>query len=334
MVQILHQSGPQKKAFAFRTICIRTRTMQHFDRAIDLPPEAKGCVVVIGNFDGVHRGHQALLARARETASALGRPLGVLTFEPHPRALFRADEPPSRITPAAMKAWRLQKAGADFVFSLPFDWDFASQSAADFIRAILLHGLGAAHIVVGFDFRFGQMRQGTPQMIEAAGLPVTVIEEVMIDSAGDLCSSRIRQLLRHGDIAQANDLLGWDWEIWGEVFKGDQRGRGLGYPTANIRLEDGIHPAYGVYAALVWVEGENLWRKGATNIGIRPMFTVPVAQVETYIFDFDAEIYGKVLRVKPIKRLRSEAKFASLDDLIAQMEIDCAQAREVLQNLA
>jgi riboflavin kinase / FMN adenylyltransferase len=307
--------------------------MQYFDSYLNLPPDVQGCVLVIGNFDGVHRGHQALLAHGRKIAQSQGRQLGVLTFEPHPKALFRADEPPSRITPAAMKAWRLKKCGVDVVFSLPFDWDFASQSAGDFIQNILIQGIGAAHVVVGYDFRFGQMRKGTQETIMNAGIPVTVVEEVKIDTHGDLCSSRIRQLLRHGEILEANQLLGWDWEIWGEVFKGDQRGRELGYPTANIRLEDVIHPAYGIYAAWAQIEGDERWYMAATNIGIRPMFTVPVAQVETFIFDFDREIYGKVLRVKPVARLRSEAKFNSVEDLIVQMEIDCAQARKVLSAL-
>lgn len=305
--------------------------MKIFEFFHNAPAEAHDCVLVIGNFDGVHRGHQALLERGAEIARAQGKALGVLTFEPHPRALFRSDEPPSRITPATIKAWRLKIQGVDFLFSLPFDWDFASQSAGDFIQNVLINGIRAAHIVVGFDFRFGQMRKGTPQMIRDAGIDITVVEEVMIDTHGDLCSSRIRQLLRHGEIEQANSLLGWDWEIWGEVFKGDQRGRQLGYPTANIRLEDGIHPAYGVYAAYANVEGEQEWRMAATNIGIRPMFTVPVAQVETYIFDYNTEIYGKILRVKPVSRLRSEAKFNTLDELIYQMNADCAQARVVLK---
>ncbi len=307
--------------------------MQYFETVQNLPADVQGFVVVVGNFDGVHRGHQALLARGRQIADDMGKKLAVLTFEPHPRALFRADEPPSRITPAAMKAWRLKKNGVDCVFSLPFDWDFASQSAGDFVQNILITGLRAEHIVVGFDFRFGQMRKGTAETIINAGIPVTVVEEVKIDTQGDLCSSRIRQLLRQGDIAHANELLGWEWEIWGQVFKGDQRGRGIGYPTANIRLEDGIHPAYGVYAAYVKVEGEESWRMGATNIGIRPMFTVPVAQVETFIFDFDQEIYGKVLRVKPVKRLRSEAKFHSIEELVEQMNVDCLQARSILSAL-
>lgn len=309
-------------------------SMRIYQNLNDVPGAAKGCVLVIGNFDGIHRGHQALLARAKVIAQEKGCAMGVLTFEPHPRTLFRPDEPPSRITPFALKAERLEQCGADYLFSLPFDWDFASQSAQDFIDKILIEGLGAAHVVVGFDFRFGQLRVGTPEMIEAEGIPVSVIEEITFEEKDiDISSSRVRQFLRRGEIDLANRILGWPWEIRGIVFKGDQRGRELGYPTANMRLEDGIHPAYGIYAVQVQIEGENEWRMGATNIGIRPMFEVNIAQVETYIFDFTGDLYGKTLRVRPVKRLRGEAKFKSLEALVAQMEKDCVQAREILQKV-
>ena len=289
-----------------------------------------GGVIAIGNFDGVHCGHQALLSKAKAIATQKGLPLSVLTFEPHPRRLFRPDEPPSRITPPDVKHWRLQECGIERLFSLPFDWDFASQSAETFIDDILKKGVDARHVVVGADFRFGQLRKGAPSDIEAAGIPVTTIEKLAGHDNQVISSSRIRQALRAGDLDLANKLLGWEWEIRGTVIKGDQRGRELGYPTANVNLHETVHPAYGVYAALVQVEGEDEWRPAATNIGIRPMFEVPVAQIESFIFDFDREIYGKILRTRPVKRLRSEAKFNSLDELIAQMDKDCQQAREIL----
>ncbi|MGH1456710.1 MAG: bifunctional riboflavin kinase/FAD synthetase [Alphaproteobacteria bacterium] len=308
--------------------------MQYFEDYKTLPQNAKDAVIVIGNFDGVHLGHQALLTRARDLANALGKSLGVLTFEPHPRRLFHPDELPNRITPMALKAERLAASGVDILYALPFNWDFASQSAADFVQHILIDGLNAAHIIVGFDFKFGQLRQGTPDTIEAAGLDVTVVDEVTGKAGEDLSSSRVRQLIRHGKIEEANAVLGWGWELRGEVFKGDQRGRELGYPTANMKLEDHIHPAYGVYACFARLEGESDWVMGATNIGIRPMFEVPLAQVETFIFDFNREIYGKTLCVRPIQYLRGEAKFNSLDDLIVQMEKDCAISRKILNKIS
>ncbi|MGH1398947.1 MAG: bifunctional riboflavin kinase/FAD synthetase [Alphaproteobacteria bacterium] len=294
-----------------------------------IPATAKNAVIVIGNFDGVHRGHQEILKRAKSIADDLGKPLGVLTFEPHPRRLFRPDDPPFRITPESLKAERLQNSGVDILFSLQFNWDFASQSAEDFIQKIIKDGLAPAHIIVGYDFYFGQLRKGQPKDFAAAGIETTIIEEIA-EHDEKLSSSRIRAALRHGKILEANALLGWDWEIRGEVIGGDQRGRELGYPTANVALGNTAHPAYGVYATLARIEGETEWRASATNIGIRPMFEAPEALVETYIFDFDEQIYGKTLHIKPIERLRGEAKFDSLDDLITQIEKDCEQARAIL----
>jgi len=303
--------------------------MQVFTDIADISENMRGAVVAIGNFDGVHRGHQAVLAQARDIAEQHGVPFGILTFEPHPRALFRPDEPPFRITPFAVKMDRLRGAGLDFVCSLPFDWDFASQSAADFIQNIIKDGLAPAHLVVGYDFCFGQLRKGKAEDFPAAGIETTIIPEIA-ERGEKLSSSAVRQALRQGRLSDANAVLGWQWEMRGAIVKGDQRGRELGYPTANVPLGDGVHPAYGIYATMVQIEGEDEWRPSATNIGIRPMFEVPVAQVESFIFDFDRDIYGKILRVRPVKRLRGEAKFNSLDELITQMEKDCTQAREIL----
>lgn len=305
--------------------------MQVFEIYQNISSNFLDAVIVIGNFDGVHRGHQKLLSIAKERATAMSAPLGVLTFEPHPHRLFRPDEPPSRITPMALKHERLQAAGVDVVFSVPFDWDFASQSAADFIQKILKDGVKPAHVFVGFDFCFGQLRKGTPEDIQASGIPTTIVQKICDGDNEKLSSSAIRQAIRHGEMDKANAILGWDWEIRGEIVKGDQRGRELGYPTANVKLGDTIHPAYGVYATMVRIEGEKEWRPSATNIGIRPMFEIPTAQVESFIFDFDQEIYGKILHTRPVKRLRGEAKFDSLEALIAQMAKDCEKALGILQ---
>ena len=279
----------------------------------------------------MHKGHRILLGRARTEAESLECPMAVLTFEPHPRKLFRPDDPPFRITPSILKLEKLKEAGVDFVFELGFDWDFASQSAEDFIQHILKDALGAAHVVVGYDFCFGQLRKGTPPMIKTSGIPTTILDKVCDDGDSALSSSRVRTALRHGKIDEANNILGWEWEIRGEVTKGDQRGRELGYPTANVALGDAVHPAYGVYATLVRIEGEEKWHPSATNIGIRPMFEVSTAQVESFIFNFEREIYGQTLCIRPVQKLRGEAKFNSLEELIAQMDKDCAQAKEILK---
>ena len=305
--------------------------MQIIENYRHIAPEHQNAVLVIGNFDGVHRGHQALLDQARALADEHNTIVSVLTFEPHPRSLFRPDEPAFRITSPEIKARRLEEEGIDLLFSLPFGWDFASQSAETFVRDILVEGLKPAHVIVGYDFRFGQMRKGTPETIKGAGLPVTIIDEIG-DEGGKYSSSTIRQHLRHGHIAQANALLGWDWFIEGTVRKGDRRGHAIGYPTANFPLGDSIHPAYGVYAAHVQIEGEEAWMRAAINIGIRPMFEIAEAQMEAYILDFDRDIYGKILRVRPVQFLRGEAKFDSVEALVAQMDEDCTQAREILKS--
>lgn len=304
--------------------------MNIFERYKDLPEEALGGVLVIGNFDGVHKGHQTLLARAADLAKDKGTHVSVLTFEPHPRRLFRPDDPPFRITPAALKADRLAACGVTNLFGIGFDWDFASQSAQTFIKDVLLEGIAPVHVVVGYDFRFGQMRKGEPKDIEAAGLALTVVDEVADEGGAEISSSMVRKALRYGDVDKANDILGWNWEVRGAVIKGDQRGRELGYPTANFPLDEIVHPAYGVYAARVQIEGEEGWRLAAINIGIKPMFEVEHADMECHILDFSEDIYGKTIRVQPVKFLRGEAKFNSVEELITQMDADCKQAREIL----
>ncbi len=294
----------------------------------------RGAVLAIGNFDGLHRGHAALIDATKKLARRLGRPAAVMTFEPHPRRLFRPDDPPFRITPAAVKARRLAASGIDLLYALPFTWDFASLSAQQFADDILKKGLAPAAIIVGSDFRFGQLRKGTPALLQQAGFDVTVLEKVADEDGAIISSSTIRQALQTGAIDLAADLLGWPWEIEGVVQKGDQRGRALGYPTANIALDETLHPAYGIYASLVRLrdEGER-WYKAATNIGIRPMFEVKVGQVESHIFDFDRDIYGQTLIVRPVARLRGEAKFDTLAALTAQMAEDCRQARALLSTV-
>jgi riboflavin kinase/FMN adenylyltransferase len=306
--------------------------MRVFETLEAFPPELKGGVLAIGNFDGVHKGHRALLAAAKEKAE--GKPFGVLTFEPHPRKLFRPDDPPFRLTPKNLKHRLLAQCGVDFVLSLPFDWDFASQSAEDFVQHILRNTLAPSLVITGEDFRFGQLRKGSLETIRVAGIE-TFLFGVRTDAEGEkFASTAIRQALRQGEIETANALLGWEWEIEGSIFRGDRRGHELGYPTANVLLKDTLHPAYGVYATFVQIEGEEEWRMAATNIGIRPMFELKEGQVEAHILDFeDRDIYGRMLCIKPVKRLRGEAKFPSLEALIEQIEADCVQTRKILSLL-
>jgi riboflavin kinase/FMN adenylyltransferase len=309
--------------------------MKVFNTYKNIPAEFKNHVVAIGNFDGIHLGHQKLLSLAKQKAKELNTKAAILTFEPHPRKLFRPDDPPFRITPPAVKLKQFEKHEIDCVFSINFDWEFASQSPNALIEHVSKKEIEPAHIIVGYDFCFGQLRKGTTETLKQAGLSITAIDKITENTNPEnaLSSSNVRAALRHGKIEQANKYLGWEWYAEGIIIKGDQRGRELGYPTANVALLETLHPGYGVYAAFVQIveDGESsAWLPSATNIGIRPMFKIPTAQIEAHILDFDRDIYDHTLRIKPVKKLRGEARFDNIEDLIQQMEKDCDKARNLL----
>ena len=288
------------------------------------------CILAIGNFDGVHRGHAALLAHAREIAGRM--PLHALTFEPHPRQFFKPDGAPFRITPRDQKIRRL-KALTDDIRVLDFNAGLAAMSAASFIDDIVIRGMNAAHVVVGQDFHFGHGRTGNVATLKSDGRFDVTPVMLVADDLAVISSTRIRQALHDGNIVDANAMLGWDWAIEGTVVHGDKRGREIGFPTANIWLDDTVSPAHGVYAVLVDT-GDGVWRPGAANIGLRPMFVLPKPLLEVYLLDFDGDLYGKTLAVRPVRFLRSEAKYEGLDALRSQIAKDCAQARDILKSPA
>ena len=295
-----------------------------------IPDSACDTLVVIGNFDGVHKGHQALFDCARERARELDKAFAVLTFEPHPKRFFMPDTPPFRITPHLVKQRQLAGLGADYVFEMTFDKALARMSPQDFIDDILISRLKVAEVFVGHDFRFGHKRKGSAATLQDSPIPTTVIEQVGDEGDSVYASSRVRELLAAGDIETANAILGWNWEIEGVVTHGDKRGRELGYPTANLQLGETIHPAYGVYAGRVCIAEDNHWRPAALNIGIRPMFHVATGLVEAYLLDFDGDLYERTLRVQPVAKIRDEINFDSLDALKARMAEDCRQAEAIL----
>lgn len=309
----------------------------HIQTVDDLLP-ASGCTLVIGNFDGVHRGHQALLAQAR--AQRPGHRVVVLTFEPHPREFFAQSRnqptPAFRLTLAMQKEKLLRAYGADQVVMLGFDATLSQLSAQDFIRRVIVDGLGAAHVCVGEDFAFGAGRAGTLETLRTEGalygFEVTALAPVRDEQGAVLSSSRVRVALAAGDLAQAEALLGHSWCVSAVVIKGDQRGRTLGFPTANQDLSRLQLPPYGIYAVRVRIEGEEGWRDGVANLGIRPMFEVASPLLETFIFDFTGDLYGKIVDVQVVDFIRGEAKFDSLDSLMAQMKQDCLAARAVLKS--
>jgi len=297
-------------------------------------PEDRGASAAIGNFDGVHRGHRHVIDLARR----VGAPLGVVTFEPHPREFFAPDAPPFRLMSAEARAHRLEKLGVDILAELPFDARLSALSAEEFARDILARGLGLSHVVVGADFCFGKGRVGTADMLRdfgaRYGFDVT-IAELLTAEDGAVSSTAIRTALADGRPRDAAAMLDHWHRIEGPVLHGDKRGRDLGYPTANMALE-GLHvPRLGVYAVLVDVlDGSHAGTyRGVANLGIRPMFERATPNLETYLFDFTGDLYGCHLSVGLIEWLRGEVKFDGLDALVAQMDRDSAAARKALDRL-
>jgi riboflavin kinase / FMN adenylyltransferase len=296
----------------------------------------KGAVIAIGNFDGLHRGHRAVIAEAKRIAADGGVPFGILTFEPHPRSVFVPNGPPFRLTPFRAKTRLIEEAGTDVLFTLRFDRSFAAKSAQDFVADLLAARLGTRHIVVGQDFTFGRGRGGNPSLLRemgaALGFGVTVLEPVG-DAGGKVASaSRIRDHLASGRPRAAAALLGRNWEIEGRVQRGDRRGRELGFPTANLAIANYLHPAPGVYAVRAGVNenGTLTWYDGVANFGNRPTFAGQDWRFETHLFDFAGDLYGRHLRVAVVEFIRPDAKFAGIDALVAAMREDAKQARAIL----
>jgi riboflavin kinase/FMN adenylyltransferase len=301
----------------------------------EVEPEMRGAVVALGNFDGVHKGHQAVVAAARARATELGVPLGVVSFEPHPRSFFNPGAPEFRLTPLPSKARALGRLGVDFLAALPFDAAMANMLAQDFVTDVLVHGLGIVHVVIGFDFCFGRGRAGNAEVLawmgEMEGFGLTVVEPQTHD--GEVYSSTlIRRLLADGKPRQAARLMGHWWHIEGPVLPGDQRGRTIGFPTANIALEGYLHPALGVYAVRAEVDGRTFG--GVANFGKRPTFDKKDVLLEVHLFDYSGDLYGKTMVVSFIEFLRPERKFAGLDELKAQIAADGAKARGILADPA
>ena len=294
-----------------------------------VPDSARGFSVALGNFDGVHAGHRAVI----EGAVAAGGKLGVATFEPPPRQFFRPDDPPFRIYRPARRNARLMELGAAAVFELPFNADMAAMTDEAFARDVLKDGIGASHVTVGFDFRFGRGRMGDAGRLaslgRALGFGVTIIEK--IEALGAKASSTaIREALIAGEPEKAAEILGHDWVVDGVVEHGEKRGRTIGFPTANLHLGDLIHPRHGVYAVRARLAGDSDWRDGVANFGRTPTTGIRDPLLETFIFDFDGDIYGQQLEVALVRYLRPELKFDSLDEMVVQMNKDVVAAKHHL----
>jgi riboflavin kinase/FMN adenylyltransferase len=311
--------------------------MRIFRHYTDLPEDARGCVVAIGNFDGLHKGHQVVIREAGAKARAQGKPWAVMTFEPHPDSLFKPNAAPFRLTTMRTKAHMIESLGVDELLVQHFDLDFAGLTAEAFVDEVIVKGLGASHVVSGYDFQFGKKRQGDCDTLlhmgRARGFGFTAVPKVVDEQGIVYSSTRVREYLQAGDVQGARHVLGRPFELEGRIEHGDARGRKLGFPTANMHLGDFLRPATGVYAIRAGLdEGlETAWIDGVANFGRRPTFHAEDDVVlEAHLFDFSGDLYGKHLRVQLVERLRDERKFDGLDALKAQIAKDCEKAREIL----
>jgi riboflavin kinase/FMN adenylyltransferase len=307
----------------------------------EVPEALRGAVVAIGNFDGVHRGHQKLLDITRAKATELGRPWGIVTFEPHPRTYFKPGEPVFRLTPPAIKARLMAALGASFTVVLDFNRELSTLEPEAFVTHHLVQRLGVAHVVTGYDFHFGKGRKGSPATMTeqgtAHGFGVTIVEQVTDDgdAHSPFSSSAIRQALRHGHVTDAARELGYHWTVMGTVVRGDQRGRTIGFPTLNIVLDPGTDPFRGIYAVRVRdaaIKGNIAW-PGAGYFGDRPTFDTGRTFLEVYLIGFEGDLYDREVMVEFIDLIRPDKRFDSIAALVGQMKDDCADAIARLDNL-
>lgn len=307
--------------------------MRRLDGGAVAPAELAGGVVALGNFDGFHLGHQAVVGRAVARAKAEGRPALVATFDPHPVRHFKPDAAPFRLTTLEQRERLFAEAGADAMVVFRFDVELASLDARAFVAERLTGRLRVGGVVTGADFTFGRGRSGNVQVLHAlgeeAGFSVETVGPVTLDGA-PVSSSRIREALRAGDPVAAAGLLTRPFAIEGLVQHGDKLGRTIGYPTANIDLGKYLRPRYGVYAVRGRLADGRLL-DGAANIGVRPMFDPPKELLEVFFFDWSGDLYGQCVEVELIAYLRPEAKFDALDAMVRQMDTDCARARDILR---
>jgi riboflavin kinase / FMN adenylyltransferase len=301
---------------------------------LDAPPPAgalRGAVVAMGNFEGLHRGHRAVIAAAVGRARALGCPAAVLTFEPHPRAFFKPDEPLFRLTDESAKLRLFAATALDGAIVMRFDGALAALDPAAFIKRVLIDRFAVAGVAVGFDFHFGKARMGTPAYLEEEGgrlgFHVDVVP-ALLDGGRRISSGAVRNALAAGRPDEAADLLGYPWFVTGDVVHGDRRGRDLGYPTANLRLDPGCGLRHGIYAVRVELDGRRF--DGVASFGRRPMFDTGVVLLEVFLFDFSGDLYGRTLDVAVIAWIRPEFKFETVEDLIRRMGEDCRIAHMAL----
>lgn len=308
--------------------------MRSFNRYTDLPDEVRGAVIALGNFDGLHRGHQAVIEQVRDIATQHEAPIGIGLFRPHPYRYFKPDAPPFRLMSPGLREGVLGELGVDLLFELPFDETLRDMDDTEFVETVLHQGLGIRHVVVGDDYGFGKNRCGNVESLKRLcserGIGVTTVSPVGLHKMyGKYGSTEIRKALQQGDVFHAQHMLSRPWMVDGVVAMGQQRGRTIGFPTANLDFGDLVRPKFGVYAVECHIAGETEWRPGVANTGTRPTVDGEEARLEVHIFDFDQDIYGQRLMVRFRSFIREEKKFASFEDLRKQIARDADGARAI-----
>ena len=300
----------------------------------DVPAHLRGAVLAIGNFDGVHRGHQAVLMAAKAAAAQHGRRAGAVLFEPHPREYFAPDEPFFRLTPVPLKLELLAALGLDQAFVIPFVPELAGLGADAFASKVVARGLGASHLVVGYDFTYGKGRTGSPTELKASGAKlgfgVEVVAPVTVEGV-TFSSSKVREHLRRGEVREAAEQLGYWWRVKGKVERGAGRGKGLGFPTINLALAPGQDIGHGIYAVYVHCGGRR--HKAAGYVGSRPTFGAGVPVLEAFLLDFAGDLYGEEVEIEFIAQLRPDQTFTDGEALAARMRQDCEEARRLLARI-
>lgn len=309
------------------------RILRHYR---DVPAGGRGTIAALGNFDGVHLGHRALLKEAARLAQKEGALFAVFVFEPYPREFFRPDGDPFRLTPFRAKARLLEEIGADVLLVFPFDAALAGMPSENFVLNVLVEELGIKHVVVGEDFRYGKGRAGDATTLsymgEMEGFGVTIFPHLTDGQGTKISSSRIRDALHDGRPDEAARLLGHWWSVEAHVAEGDKRGRTLGFPTANLELDGTLSPAFGVYAVRAYIRGLGQPHDGVANFGIRPTFDKRSPLLEVHLFDFVGDLYGQLLRVELVSYLRPEVKFDGLEALKSQLAADRDAAKAILKS--
>jgi len=317
--------------------------MKFLENTTIVPQENRGSVLAIGNFDGVHRGHLAVLSAAQKIANEINAPYGALTFDPHPRHFLRPQSAHFCLTPLALKVKLMEALGLDVLIAAPFNQELAAMSARQFAQEILVENLKVSHVVTGENFYFGKGREGDISTLKTLGAElgfgVEAIQQVLGDDKQAFSSTTVRDCLKTGDMRQAAEILGHWWQILGPVVEGDKRGRTIGFPTANIKLEADVKPKFGVYVVRARVVDDKIDGKmgpimsGVANLGLRPTFARDDAVLEVNLFDFDGELYGKTLLIDVISFLRPEQKFDGLEALKKQISQDAQAAKVILADL-